>query len=384
MYPACEGDAFLISLGENQDINIIIDMGLSDTYTSFIRNDLIELKKQGRKIDLMVITHVDQDHIQGAISFVEENGIEQNIIEVSEVWHNSYRHLQFDKEKKQITNDERLSLEQIKLQNQYIKNDGESDATVEQGTTLAALLYANKYNWNTSFMNKAVCIENNFSTSLPNLNIKLLSPNQDKLKRLSKYWLKYLEAISYNFNISEDNIFDDAYELCLQQDKDVEVITTDASNSKQKFNIEKLSEMKGKDSSRTNGSSISFIINYNGKKLLFLGDAHNDNILNELNALKDSGYKLDFEVVKVPHHGSKNNISKEFLELIKSKRYLISTSGARHNHPDLEAVAKIATAGHRKIIFTNYIHKKLSDFNDSKLEEKYNYKIQCCNNFTIE
>jgi beta-lactamase superfamily II metal-dependent hydrolase len=384
MYPACEGDAFLISFGENQETNIIIDMGLSDTYTSFIRNDLIELKKQGRKIDLLVITHVDQDHIQGAISFFEENGIEQNIIEVSEVWHNSFRHLQFEKEKTQITNEEQLSLEQIKLQNQYIKEDGESDANVEQGSTLAGLLYANKCNWNTSFTNKAVCIENNFSTSLPDLNIKLLSPNQGKLKRLSKFWLKYLETTSYNFNISEDKIFDDAYELYVQHNKDIEVITTDASNSKQTFNIEKLSEAKGKDSSKTNGSSISFIINYKGKKLLFLGDAHNDNILNELNALKDSGYELNFEVVKVPHHGSKNNISKEFLELIKSKRYLISTSGARHSHPDLEAIAKIATAGHRKQIITNYSHKKLNHFNDSKLEEKYNYKIQLCNHFTIK
>ena len=384
MYPACEGDAFLISFGENQETNIIIDMGLSDTYTSFIRNDLIELKNQGRKIDLLIITHVDQDHIQGAITFFEENGIEQNIIEVSEVWHNSFRHLQFEKEKTHLTNEERLTLEQIKLQNQYMNKYGESDATVEQGSTLAGLLYANKCNWNNSFTNKAVCIENNFRTSLPELNITLLSPDQGKLKRLSKVWLEYLETTSYNFNISEDTIFDDAYELYIQNIQDIEAITSDASNSKETFNIEKLSDSKGKDSSKTNGSSISFIINYKGKKLLFLGDAHNDNIFNELNKLKNSGYELDFEVVKVAHHGSKNNISKEFLELIKSKRYLISTSGARHCHPDLEAIAKIATAGHSKQIITNYRHEKLKHFNDSKLEIKYKYKIHNCNHFTVE
>ena len=103
MYPAKKGDAFLVSFGTKKEINILIDMGFIDTYQNHIKHDLIELNQKGRSIDLLVITHIDQDHIQGAIKFFEENGSSNNIIEVKEVWHNSYRHLQFDKNKEKIS-----------------------------------------------------------------------------------------------------------------------------------------------------------------------------------------------------------------------------------------------------------------------------------------
>lgn len=383
MYPASEGDAFLISFGDNQEVNILIDMGLTDTYKNHIRNDLISLKNKNRKIDLLVITHVDQDHIQGAISFLEENGNEQKIIEVSEVWHNSYRHLQFEKEKQHINSDERISLEQIKLQNQSKINTGESNITVKQGSTLASLLFKYNYNWNSSFNNKAICIDNDSLVDLPNINIKLLSPDNKKLNSLSRTWLKHLESISYNFSISDDIVFDDAYELYIKNQKDSVVAYNDTSQSTNIFNIENLANLEGKDTSKTNGSSISFIIEYDDKKLLFLADSHNDIIINELSSLKDNGYELDFEVVKASHHGSKNNTSKKLLNLISSKRYLISTSGAKHAHPDIETIAKIATTNDSKEILTNYLHEKLSIFNNEYLENKHNYKVKHCNIINI-
>ncbi|MFT6834273.1 MAG: beta-lactamase superfamily II metal-dependent hydrolase [Francisellaceae bacterium] len=383
MYPACEGDAFLISFGEHQETNIIIDMGLTETYRDFIRKDLIDLKEQGRRIDLLVITHVDQDHIQGAISFIEENGPEQKIIEVVEIWHNSYRHLQFEKEKTQITANELIALNQIKQQNVFSDANGQTDISIEQGSTLASLLYANYPQWNTSFNNKAVCLENNFKNPLKNVEIKLLSPDKDKLNKLSKLWLNFLEDNIYEFNLSDDEIFDDAYELYIQSNEPVDFETSDASYSNKSFNIEDFNLTNGRDNSKTNGSSISFILEYMGKKLLFLGDAHKDIIIRELTLLSEQGYELYFDLVKVSHHGSKNNISSELLQLISSKRYLVSTNGARHKHPDIEAIAEIAKAKHVKEIYTNYDHTKLTELNNEKLESQYNYKIIHCDNFLI-
>lgn len=100
LYRANAGDAFLLSFGNEQNVNIMVDMGYVSTYNSYIERDLLNLNKENRCLDLLIITHIDRDHIRGALAFFKKNGLISNIIKVNEVWHNSYRHLQFAKEKK--------------------------------------------------------------------------------------------------------------------------------------------------------------------------------------------------------------------------------------------------------------------------------------------
>jgi len=61
--PANSGDCFLIEF--NNDECIIIDMGFKDTYYKYLKPLLISLKNKGKKISLLVITHIDKDHIGG-------------------------------------------------------------------------------------------------------------------------------------------------------------------------------------------------------------------------------------------------------------------------------------------------------------------------------
>lgn len=152
-YKAGEGDAFLISFGVEKDINILIDMGLENTYKDYIKTDLESLKQISKKIDLLVITHVDIDHINGAIPFILDNGFERNIIEISEVWHNTYRHLQFNKEKSdKISDKEQKALKSLIYQNKTISNEnGLSEIKVEEGLALGSSLIKYKYDWNKSF-----------------------------------------------------------------------------------------------------------------------------------------------------------------------------------------------------------------------------------------
>ncbi|MDE9439754.1 MBL fold metallo-hydrolase [Staphylococcus xylosus] len=96
MYPAENGDCFLISFGEEKRKHILIDCGYADTYHNYLKEDLLKVKKRGEKINLFIVSHIDEDHILGAIAFIEDNN-NSRFIEVEEVWYNCYRHLQVKK-----------------------------------------------------------------------------------------------------------------------------------------------------------------------------------------------------------------------------------------------------------------------------------------------
>lgn len=387
MFPAESGDAFLIRVNNK---NILIDMGYSNTYKVYIKNRLIELKNQNQCIDLLVITHIDEDHIQGVIEFLKENGnvYNPNIIEIKEIWHNSYRHLQFDKEKvSNISDLEKMQLKDIKLSNEKVrkKETCESNSiSALQGSTLAGYLYALGYaesRWNKSFNFKSVNLDNYNEIQLGNIKIHMLSPNTNKLKVLSKLWIDKLRKIDWDFCISDEEIFDDAYEMYLKKLKPFNQINEDNNisynNSLENFEtkINETITSSGRDLSKSNGASIAFILEYENKKILFLGDSHEDIIIDELNNYKESGKRLEFDAIKLSHHGSiKNNF--KLIENIKCNRYLISTDGTKHRHPNQEIIAKILKCNKdKKTIYFNYPLEICSTINKHILKEKYNYSL---------
>ena len=100
--------------------------------------------------------------------------------------------------------------------------------------------------------------------------------------------------------------------------------------------------LKGIDPSEANGSSIGFIAEFGEKSCMFLGDAHMKVVCNSLKGLGYSKEKpLRVDAVKVSHHGSKNNITVEFFELVDAEHWLFSSNGDKHDHPDQEAVEAV-------------------------------------------
>ena len=381
-FEAGKGDAFLVSFGKDEQTqkHIMIDMGFGTTYSSIIKNEFLELK--GKIIDLLVITHIDADHINGALKFIQENGEFHKIIQVNEVWHNSYKHLQFSKEKQLAISEEETSYLKSIINSNLPKDEetGYSDiSSYSNGSSFARYLYEYKYNWNTQFNKKAVLVTDNpIVKKIGDINIILLSPNQDKLNDLAEDWLNELENKKYNFNISDEDIFDDAFEFFNMHNKTADSAYSSISGSDD-LNFEELAEVESKDSSATNGSSIAFILEYNNKKLLFLGDSHEDIVYKNLNKLKENGYDLIFDLVKLSHHGSNENLSNRLLSLIESKRFLISTEGIYYNHPHVEAISKIVMkkTDYTKQILFNYDLPIISILNNAiinDIENRYNHE----------
>lgn len=369
MFPARCGDCFLVKLDNGK--NIVIDMGYKETYTNYLKDEFIKLKQEGKCIDLLVVTHIDEDHIEGVIEFIKENGDikNPNIIEVKEIWHNSYKHLQFKNEKVQnIPYDEKEILELYinndKCESQESNNENEPISAI-QGSTLACYLYKYGYEkiWNKSFDSNAINLDYKNIIDFEDLKFKILSPNTIKLEKIATLWDRELKRNKRGFKLSCEKIFDSAYEVYIKNFNDIYSFNDIDSNENQKVSyespkmktlyelIQNKEILQNKiDSSKSNGSSIAFILEYKNKKILFLGDSHEDIIIEQINNHKI--YK--FDAIKVSHHGSiKNNYN--WINLIKSNFYLISTNGEKHNHPDKEFIAKLIKSNNdKKELYFNY------------------------------
>lgn len=72
VFPAGAGDCLLIDFIK-EDYRILIDGGYAETYRKYLRKCLTELAAQGKRINLLVVTHIDSDHIGGIQAFLEES-----------------------------------------------------------------------------------------------------------------------------------------------------------------------------------------------------------------------------------------------------------------------------------------------------------------------
>ena len=110
------------------------------------------------------------------------------------------------------------------------------------------------------------------------------------------------------------------------------------------------------DQAEANGSSIAMLAEYGGKSALLLADAHPDVVAQSIKRLCAARKikRLQVDVVKVAHHGSKANTDEGLLNLIDCRNYLISTNGAQFKHPDKECLARILKFGKPDNIYFNY------------------------------
>lgn len=374
MLPAQEGDCFLIAV--DNKYHILVDGGTPYTYRHYLKSRLIKLAEDKKVIDQLIVTHVDNDHIGGIIPFIKENGNASNpqIIPVKEVWHNSYRHLQFDKNGKLEFREKEIlkSIVAKGAMEEHIKNNDESvkDISGYQGTTLAGLLYSNGYNWNT-ISNNLPIKKGVFQEIDKNIHIKVIAPQDNELEELGKVWKKQLMQKKHSFLFSDELLFDDAYEYYMRFLREPFIEAREISYMKEEENIEKLAYKEyPSDISVVNNSSICFEIDYKGTLLLFLGDKSVGSL--DMNLIKEK-----YALLKVPHHGSNNNYSIEFAKKVHADVYLLSTNGRKYQHPDKEMIAKIIYFNkEKKKIFFNYNNLSIFDFLNGIELSRYNVEIQ--------
>lgn len=351
MYPAKNGDSFLVNA---DGTHILIDAGYASTYQDFIATDLAQLAKACRRLDLVVCTHIDADHIGGLLEFFSLNGTpDKRVIEVGAVWHNSLRSLPPLAALPDGLHDQ-MVLEAIRRRGiQGVATSSPNPISARQGSSLAKLLRQYGYTWNSG--EGTCCIsEGGSPVSLPNnVSVQVIGPKAVRLEELRNLWLREVRKLGYKGSSQPSNLVDDAYEMwctTVPLPSAPEATPISAKSSL------RLAEVHTPDTSISNGSSIVLLIFTGNTRLLFLGDAWAEDVVDSLKALQSTAAPLIFDAIKVSHHGSLHNTSVELLSIADSPCFLISSDGSHHGHPDFEVLAEIVDrpAPFKRHLFFNY------------------------------
>jgi len=317
---AFSGDSILISFLDNEiPKNILIDGGIGHTYVtkSNITGELYETVKKIREdkqfIDLLVITHFDDDHIGGILTWLNKDKDAAGLIK--KVWFNSGKEIA--KAFKAEENDD--------LNFELAKEADEFHTSPDQGIRFEKYLQTNNL-WNGEIIQQGLVFD------LFGLRFKILSPNKDKLEKLLKLYKKqknYSTSGGDNdYQTSLEDFINEEDRPCFQFKEDTRV---------------------------ANGSSIAFILENRNKRFVFLGDAHPSVVVEGLKKFSfDEDNPLYAELMKVSHHGSTYNTSTEILEIVKTDNYIISSDATKHGLPNKRTIARIIKNNPNAIIYFNY------------------------------
>jgi len=281
--------------------NIIIDGGSEkgDMYDKTLKERIVEIVNNEQIIDLWIITHIDDDHIGGILRLLKDTELLEAIdLSRTTFWFN-YSIWDYDSG----------------LRNNNLKN-------VKQGITLRNYLLEN------SKIIDKITNENGI-IDLWGAKALILSPDSKSYNALLKVW----ENEEIKLRQSEVS----SKKKTRKNDYDIKI---------ENFDITK--EMK--DDSEENGSSIAFILEYNGEAILFSADSHPWVLASSI-ATISNGSKLKLKYMQIPHHGSRYNTSNALLQLIDCQDYIISADGYnRSNLPNKETFVKVLKANSGKAV----------------------------------
>lgn len=284
LLPAGDGDCLILSWGEPGALrHAVVDGGRASTYYA-LRPRLVEIQQAGEPLELLVLTHVDADHIEGGLKYV---GDPHPPIAPARVWYNSFESL-----------------------------GGLGARSVAQGDRYAAAIARLGWPLNEGFRDGLVSVATApADAGVPGLLVTVLGPDGNGVEAMRARWADW------------------------RVDRDPVMLARTGRLSRapmpSPLDVETLSAAGKTDTELPNGSSIALLVEYDGRRVLLAGDAHPDTLVRSIAPLaRAEGGRLRVDLFKVSHHGSRGNVTRELVELLDCRRFAISTDGTRHGHPD--------------------------------------------------
>ncbi|MFA5845153.1 MAG: hypothetical protein WC971_10040 [Coriobacteriia bacterium] len=333
LLPALEGDCIVLEYGrKDHPHRVLIDGGRKETRTA-ISDYVAGLPPGEQDFDLIVVTHIDNDHIEGVLAFLP------SVPDTTEVWFNGP--------------------DQLKKTPPPPPGPPGLARGIPEGNRLLGGLRG--LPWNTQFGRGAVAAWQPPVTLEGGLKLTVLSPDKPALKRLEHDW----KAISTAAGLERGTLS--------RPVTAARPFVPPAGPD----DIRKLADPSvfDGDGSATNQSSIALLAEYGGKRVLLGGDAFADTLLTSLEASQASGGSagVPIDLVKLPHHGSDGNTSVDLLEFMGCDRFAVSTNGGGHHHPDPACIARIITRRRDAQLLFNYRSTETACWDDPGWKAEFGY-----------
>jgi len=291
------GDCFLLEYGSAVAPRfLLVDGGPPDTWELHLESELAGIAQVGGALDLVMLSHVDNDHIVGLLDLLARLRADgaAPLIGVGGIWHNSFgRTVDVDG-----TLGPRLraaTMNAASVQSAVAVNG------IAEGNALRLAAQALGIPLNAGFPGDLVCADDHPQpVLLDNLKLTVVGPTRANLDELRAQWETWLAA-------HEDAVADGDPQVMANSDRSV-----------------------------PNLSSIVVLAEADGKRVLCTGDGRSDHLLQGLGqaGLLDAGGAVHVDVLKVAHHGSDRNATRKFFRLVTADTYVLSANG-KDDNPDL-------------------------------------------------
>jgi len=307
------GDCLLLHYGDPDEPRVIvIDGGPTIAVYERLRGRLDELRAEGGftdqgvplPIELLMVSHIDDDHIDGIIQLTEQLLGEQGgrSYEIASMWHNSFDDLIGNgaEEFQSVNQDgtQTASVGGSVIDEDRVRPDTFLVlASVNQGRTLRS-------NAERLGLRPPLLVAEpgqdpkNFGDGL---TLQVVGPLRAQLDKLHAEWEKQLKKLRKEGKLPEATV---------------------ASFS---------------DSSAANLASIVVLAeSEDGRTMLLTGDARGDFLAESLveQGLLDDEGRLHVDLFKLPHHGSDRNVERSTFSTITADHYVISGDGG-HGNPEV-------------------------------------------------
>lgn len=323
MLRAAKGDCLLLHGGsDDEPFLMLIDGGPGGTYEDSLRPRLMRLREerdlsddQPLVIDIIMVSHVDDDHINGIIDLFREIKRAQEAgypppFKVRALWHNSFDDILGNDEVK--SQREQFGATSLGQSISKAADQTEWDAAmllagISQGQELRDLAEALGISPNADFGGKLIQTPDGapLVKDFGGIKFTVVSPRSEEVAKLQRdhdRWLKKKR----------------------ERGQPVTPASVLASLS---------------DKSVANLASLVVHAERDGQTILLTGDARSDHILIglEKTGLLNAAGKLEVSTLKMPHHGSDRNVDQSFLERVGARSYLFSGDG-EHGNPERKTI----------------------------------------------
>ncbi|OCB00110.1 MBL fold metallo-hydrolase [Clostridium beijerinckii] len=290
---AFNGDCIWLRYGRIEKANIIIDSGPGIFERGF-KQIIDEINKKNEEVNLLILTHVDNDHILGCKDYIIKN----NCQIIKKIWLNGEGVSAYGA-------NQLLSPKNVKKLVELIK---------EKGIDLIT----------------PIC--EGHEDMINGGKLKVITPKKENVLEVAKLVDK--------FNLNSSNSITKDLETLYLEDKYEEEDTP------------------------TNKASISFIFQYENKKIAFLGDSVATDVIEGLNKYFS---ECKMNLVKIAHHGSKHNTNCELVKKLGATKFIIS----KNKKVDKETISRIVNSCEKAEIYCNYNWWRSTNYFNEQDKEKY-------------